>query len=93
VSGGVWSAGSSTVATTAFAVFLNGRAGYGAIGAIDTAVPRLGFEHGVTLLAFVEPLARVGGHRFCFDVPACWAGQHRREDDGGHWAAPLTVEG
>jgi len=35
----------------------------GTVRAVDAAVTRFGFEKGVTLLALVEPLTGVGGHR------------------------------
>ena len=65
---------------------------HGAVRAIDAAVSWSWLEDGVTLLALIEPLARVGGH--CFDPgkAALRTSQRRFQGDDGHLAAPATVE-
>jgi len=92
---GQWTAGStsSVGATGGLAPLLNGRAGHGAVGAIDAAIAGLWLEHGVAGPAFVEPLAGVGGHDLGLGVPAHRAAQRRLQNDGAHFALPATVEG
>lgn len=45
------------------------------VRAIDAAVALLGLQNGPTPLALIEPLAGICGHRFCFYMPAGWAGE------------------
>lgn len=75
------------------AVGLYGRAGHRAVGAVHTAVTRLGSEHCVTALALVEPLADVGGQGLVLDVIARRAGQKRFQDDGSHCSLLTKIDG
>lgn len=47
------------------------------VGAEHTAVAGLGFQHGVTMWAVVEPLARIGRHHLRRDAPALGTSQVR----------------
>jgi hypothetical protein len=81
----------SAAATTALAALLYWRARYRAIGAIDAAIARLRFEDGMTLLAFVEPLAGIGGHRLDLCSATLGTGQRRFRGDSGHLAVPVAI--
>ena len=63
---------------------LNRRARHSPIRTKYATISLFGLEQGVALLALIEPLTGVGGHRFCFDVPAFRAGQCRLNDDCTH---------
>ena len=55
------------------ALLLDGRAWYRAIRGEDAAIAGLGAQVGLTPSTFVEPNARVRGHRFSRLAPAAWA--------------------
>lgn len=75
------------------AALLDGRARHRAVGTVDAAVSGLGLEHGAALLALVEPLARIGGHRLGPGVTARRAGERRFENDFAHFALSTNVDG
>jgi len=62
-----------------------------AIGAKHTAVPRLWAKQGLAGLAFVKPLASVGGHRFFLAVSALGTGERRLKHDFTHVPTPFLV--
>lgn len=64
-------------------MFLNRRTGYRAIGTEHAAIARLRLQQYVAALAFIEPLAGVGGHGFGLDVAAVRAGQRGLQDGFG----------
>ena len=72
---------------------LDWRACYRAVRTEHAAVSRLGSQRFVTVLAFIEPLARIGRHVFGFGVPTFGASQRRTEDRVTHRTDPDTVDG
>ena len=70
----------STAAAATPSLLLNGRTRQRCVRTKDTAVARLRFEHGVAAIAFVEPLARIGGHDLVLHVTAHRARDPRRKD-------------
>ncbi len=64
-----------------------------AVGAVHAAVTGFGLEHRVALLALIEPLAGVCGHRLGLGVATLGTGQRRLQDHRCHLALPTTVEG
>ena len=62
-------------AAMALSTFLYRRAGYGAVGAEHAAIAWLWFQQDMAALAFVKPLAGVGGHGFSVGMAAVRAGQ------------------
>lgn len=68
-------------------VGLDGRALMGAVGTEHAAVARERTQDGLAAFALVEPLARVGRHRFLFDVAAIRARDGRPKNDFAHVTA------
>src|SRR3569623_512267 len=75
------------------AAFLNRRAGNRAVGTIHAAIAGLRLEHGMTLPAFVKPLAAVGRHELGLRVATFGASQRRFQLHGAHCLAPASVDG
>jgi hypothetical protein len=63
-------------------VLLYRRARHVTVGTVNAAIARLGPEHGMAGLAFIEPLACVRRHGLPFAVAACRTGDGRFGDDG-----------
>ena len=63
-------------------MFLDGRAGHGAVGAVHAAIAGQRLEYRVAAGAFVEPLAGVGRHLLGLRVLADGAGEHGGQGDG-----------
>jgi hypothetical protein len=66
------------------ALLLDRRAGYRAVGAIHAAIAGLGFQYGVAVRTFVEPLAGVGRHGFGLGETAYRAGDGRIRNNRAH---------
>ena len=64
-----------------------------AVRTVNAAVTRFGLEHGVAMLALVEPLAGVRGHGLGLGMAARRARQGRFEDVVVHFVLLTTVEG
>lgn len=64
-------------------VFLDRRTGHRAVGTEHAAIAGFGLQQDVAALAFVEPLAGVGGHGLGLDVAALGAGQGGLQDGLG----------
>ena len=60
--------------------FLYRRAWYGGIGAINAAVPFERLQDRVAGRAFIEPLTRIGWHRFFRDMSTFWTGENGLKD-------------
>lgn len=73
------------------AVMLHRRARHTPVGTIHTAVPRLGFEQGVAVGAFVEPLAGILWHGFQFAVPTVRAREQRFKNGLESWHDRLVT--
>ena len=72
---------------------MNGRAGNVAVRAKDTAVARFGPQHRMAVLAFVKPLAGIGGHALGFKMAAIGTAQGRVKQDWIHLELSATVNG
>ena len=77
----------STTAPALLTVFLNRRAGVGAVRAIHAAVARQRAQHRLAVRAVVKPLAGIGGHGLAFGKAALGAGEGGLQGDGGHGVA------
>lgn len=75
-------AASRPAATRRLAGLLHGRTRHRRVGAEHAAVASLRAQHCMALLAFVEPLTRIGGHGFSLGVSASRTGQHGLENHG-----------
>jgi len=73
---------------TGFAL-LHRRAFYRAIRTEDTTVTAQRLENGMTVLAFVKPLAGIGGHGFGLAMPALRAGEGGVQNDMLHGRLPV----
>lgn len=71
---------------------LHGRTGHGPERAVDAAIAGFGAQHRVTPLAFVEPLACIGGHGFRRGVSAFRACERGFETHVAHGLPRTTVE-
>ena len=67
-------------------MLLNRRAGHCAVGTEHAAVAGLRLQQHMAALAFVVPLAGIGGHDFGLDVAAVRAGQRGLQDGLGSHA-------
>ena len=72
---------------------MDGRAGNVAVRAKDTAVARFGPQHRMAVLAFVKPLAGIGGHALGFQMAAIGTAQGRVKQDWIHLELSGTVNG
>src|SRR5712692_2240622 len=71
--------------------YLHRRTLYAAIGTKHATVAGLGLEHLAASRTLVEPLARVGGHRFLCLMPALRTGERGFERDACHVQFPLLT--
>ena len=65
-------------------MLLDRRTGHRAVGTEHAAIAGLGLEQDVAALAFVEPLAGIGGHGLGFDMTALRAGQRGFKNDSAY---------